>query len=94
MKYTIDQLNETMDIFQAEEKEIRIDRGKRYGTGEDTLANVAEFGPDGVISGGFQECVMRIKNSYLKPKDKADLKNAVQDLRNFAAYIYILEIRK
>jgi len=93
MKFSIDDLEVWMDALQKEEKEIRADRGRRYGSQEDTLANVAEFGPDGVISGGFWECVMRIKNMYGKPKNMADLKNAVQDLRNFTAYIFILSER-
>ena len=94
MKYSIDQLNEFMDKLQDEEMDIRVDRGQRYGNDTDTLDNVATFGADGVISGGFWECVSRIKNMYGKPKDLSDLKNAVQDLRNFAAYILCLETRE
>ena len=91
--FTSEDLEVWMEALQKEEKEIRQDRGKRYGNEKDTLANVAEFGPDGVISGGFWECVMRIRNMYGKQKDKEDLKNAIQDLRNFTAYIFILEYR-
>lgn len=92
MNYTIQQLNEFMDKLQAEEKDIRIDRGLRYGTDKDTLANVAEFGSDGAIV-SMWECVMRIRNMFGKPKNIKDLTNAVQDLRNFAAYILCLETR-
>ena len=92
MKYTITDLESFMAIIQAEEKAIRADRGKRYGTKEDTLANVAEFGSDGAIV-SMWECVMRIRNMFGKPKDIKDLANAVQDLRNFAAYALCLETR-
>ena len=93
MKYTITDLESFMAIIQAEEKAIRADRGKRYGTKEDTLANVAEFGSDGAIV-SMWECVMRIRNMFGKPKNIKDLANAVQDLRNFAAYALCLELRK
>ena len=89
---TPEQLEHWMDALQEEEKEIRIDRGKRYGNEGDTLANIAEFGSDGAIV-QMWECVMRIRNMFGKPKDSEDLKNAVQDLRNYAAYIFILEMR-
>ena len=86
------QLEHWMDALQKEEKEIRIDRGKRYGTPEDTLGNIARFGADGAIV-HLSECFNRIANTFGKPKDPEDLKNAVQDLRNYAAYIFILEMR-
>ena len=92
MKYSIEELNEWFDKLQGEEKEIRIDRGRRYGSKEDTLANVAEFGADGAII-NMWECAMRIRNMFGKPKDLADLKNAVQDLRNYSAYILNLAER-
>ena len=85
MNYTIDQLNKWMDKLQDSEEEIRIDRGKRYGSPDDTLANVREFGSDGCIV-SMWECMMRIRRNFCKPKDVADSRNAVQDLRNFAAY--------
>ena len=89
---TPEQLEEWMDALQEEEKEIRIDRGKRYGTPEDTLGNIARFGSDGAIV-HLSECFNRIANMYAKPKDKDDLKNAVQDLRNYASYVFILAFR-
>ena len=89
---TPEQLEHWMDALQEEEKEIRIDRGKRYGTPKDTLANVAEFGSDGAII-SMWECAMRIRNMFGKPKDPDDLKNAVQDLRNYAADVFIIEMR-
>ena len=89
-----------MEELQAEESIIRRDRGRRYGTKEDCLANVAEFGPDGATI-NMWECFSRISNKANRvrkmfglPKDLPDLKNAVQDLRNYAAYILILAERE
>lgn len=79
--------------MQAEEELIRIDRGKRYGGAEDTLLNVATFGADGAIINMF-ECAMRLKNMFGQPKHIEDLQNAVQDIRNYAAYIEILALRE
>jgi len=90
--YTIDDLNRFMDYIQDKEKEIRIDRGLRYGGKEDTLENVATFGSDGAII-SFWECAMRIKNMFGRDKDIDDLSNAVMDARNFLAYILCLETR-
>jgi hypothetical protein len=80
MSYTIDQLNEYMDRLQAEEKEIRIDRGKRYGSPDDTLANVREFGADGCII-SMWECFMRCRNSDIHPIVKVMLQVLVEDIR-------------
>ena len=93
MNYTIDQLNEFMCALQAEEEAIRTDRGLRYGAPDDTLSNVAEFGADGAIV-SFWECARRIRNMYGKEKDLKDLANAVQDGRNYLAYILCLETRE
>ena len=113
MKYTIEELNSWMDELQAEEKEIRIDRGKRYGTDEDTLGNVSEFGADGAIvsmwechrrimnNSGIPDPILRDLDSFARPirqafnkkKNLPDIKNAVQDLRNYAAYILNLAER-
>ncbi len=102
---TPEQLQQQMEEIQAKEKAIREDRGRRYGSDEDTLANVAEFGSDGAIV-SFWECVMRFKKiyrfikkaKYIKDmfgqvKDIDDLENAVMDARNYLAYILILERR-
>jgi hypothetical protein len=81
MKYTIEQLNDFMDKIQAYEKDIRIDRGKRYGTPDDTLGNVAEFGADGCII-SMWECFMRLKNSGIHPILKVLLQVLVEDIRD------------
>ena len=80
MKYSIDQLNEFMDKLQAEEKNIRIDRGKRYGNAEDTLANVSTFGSDGCII-SMWECFMRAKNSNINPILKIMLEALLVDIK-------------
>lgn len=93
MKYTIEELNEWMDDLQYAEKEIRIDRGKRYGSANDTLGNISTFGPDGAIIHA-NECYCRIKNMFGKEKNYEDLRDAVMDARNYLAYILNLEERK
>lgn len=93
MKYTIANLENAMYLLQAEEMTIRQDRGIRYGTPEDTLGNIARFGSDGAIV-HLSECFNRIANMFGKSKNIDDLKNAVQDLRNYAAYVLILETRE
>ena len=93
MKYSIDQLNEFMDSLQTQEKEIRIDRGKRYGGKKDTLENISAFGSDGAIVHA-NECFNRIKNMFGQAKAIDDLKDAVMDGRNYLAYILCLETRK
>ena len=89
MKYSQEQLEGFMFDVQANERHIRDDRGKRYGSPDDVLSNVAEFGADGAIV-SFWECARRIRNMYGKDKDVADLENAVMDGRNYLAYILIL----
>ena len=93
MNYTADELDVFMIELQSEERGIREDRGKRYGSPEDVLSNVAEFGADGAIV-SFWECARRIRNMYGKEKDLKDLANAVQDGRNYLAYILCLETRE
>ena len=78
---------------QVNERHIRDDRGKRYGSPDDALSNVAEFGADGAIV-SFWECARRIRNMYGKDKSVADLENAVMDGRNYLAYILCLETRE
>jgi len=92
MIYSINQLQQDMSDIEAVEFGIRDDRGRRYGDKEDTLANVATFGSDGAII-NMWECAMRIKNMFGKPKSIEDLENAVHDIRNYAAYVLILEKR-
>ena len=73
---------------------IRLDRGRRYGTDEDVLANVAAFGwPGAVISA--MECQMRLNNmakalmAGVAPRED-DLLDACRDLTNYSHYIEIL----
>ena len=81
-----------MKWLQTLECDIRIDRGKRYGNAEDTLANVRRGGWMGCILSA-NECMERLWTMYdnkmnhgIDP-DPDDLLNAVNDLRNFAGYI-------
>ena len=78
--YSIDDLNHFMDSIQEEEKKIRVDRGKRYGSPTDTLGNVAEFGEDGCII-SMWECIMRGRNSDIHPIIKALLMVLVDDIK-------------
>jgi len=99
MNYTTEQLN--ADICEINEKElepIRIDRGKRYGDKEDSLANVASFGWVGGVVSSY-ECAQRLKNAVnrlieqgIQPDDK-DVENACHDMINYAYYTLILRRR-
>ena len=93
MKFTPEQLEETFEKMQSEEKAIRIDRGRKYCGKEDSLENISRFGSDGAIV-HLSECFNRIVNMYGKPKDMKVLRNAVYDLRNYAGFIPILEERQ
>ena len=79
--YSIDDLNKFMDYIQDKEKEIRIDRGLRYGGKEDTLENVATFGADGCII-AMWECFMRAKNSDIDPILKIMLEALLVDIKD------------
>jgi len=91
--YTAEDLEKDIETLETERKEIRLDRGKRYGSKEDVLFNISTFGSDGAII-SFWECAMRIKNMFGKEKNLDDLRNAVLDGCNYLQYIYILEERK
>jgi hypothetical protein len=95
MQYSTEQLNK--DIREINEKElepIRIDRGKRYGDRDDTLANVAAFNWVGAAIPAY-ECAQRLKNAVnrlvegTKPDNK-EIENACHDLANYALYTLIL----
>ena len=90
MKRSIEDVNETFVVLQKEEKLIREDRGVRYGGKDDTLENIATFGSDGAIV-AFWECAMRIKNMFGKPKNLMDMRNAVNDSRNYAGMALRIE---
>jgi len=73
---------------------IRMDRGKRYGTEEDILANVARGGWERAV-GSADECVMRLNKMVDNqkkgiPPDPDDLLDASRDLTNYSHYIEIL----
>ena len=92
-QFTSSQLEAMMEKLQSTEKEIRQDRNVRYGTKNDCLGNVATFGHKGAIINMF-ECAMRLKNMFDQENpDNADMLNAIQDIRNYAAYIWIIKNR-
>ena len=96
--YSIDDLER--DWAKREEilKAIRKDRGKKYGSPEDTLGNVASFGWIGAVINHY-ECASRLKNIVNKlldgeDIDMADVLNASRDAGNYAGFIEILIKRK
>ena len=76
---------------------VRKDRGKRYGTPGDTLANVRGADPEGAWRGAFvnaRDCMARLASQFLTPivkQDRADFDNASGDLLNYVLYMRILE---
>ena len=94
--YTLENLEKDIDNINKELKAIRLDRGKRYGDKEDTLANVREADPDKSYRAAYiaaYECLRRIKNVFDVPIDEIDMagfENATDDLINYAYYIKIL----
>jgi len=88
--YTIDQLEIDIQTQEQALAVIRKDRGKRYGTPEDTLGNVAAFGWRGAVINAY-ECMSRLRNHFHQADpDPEDVRNAQQDLTNYAHYIGIL----
>ena len=88
--YTIDQLEIDIQTQEQALAVIRKDRGKRYGTPEDTLGNVAAFGWRGAVINAY-ECMSRLRNHFHHADpDPEDVRNAQQDLTNYAHYIGIL----
>ena len=96
MKYTIKQLNEDCREVNKHLEAIRIDRGKRYGSEEDTLNNVRSADPDNSWRAAYisaYECLMRLRRMFDTPIDEineADFENATDDLINYAYYIKLL----
>jgi len=92
--YTPEMLEEDIRNREVELAVIRADRGKRYGTDEDVLANVAAFGWVGAVVSSM-ECQMRL-NKMVKTLmgegqvDPADLIDASRDLTNYSHYVEIL----
>jgi hypothetical protein len=90
MNYTPEQREVDCKALDVLDSAIREDRGKRYGTKEDTLANVAAFGWRGAVI-SLYECAMRLRNAFYATEPNVDdIKNACQDARNYARYIEIL----
>jgi len=92
--YTIDDLERDLAKRDKILKEIRADRGKRYGSPDDTLGNVAAFGWIGAVVSHY-ECACRLRNAVNKliagkGIDVDDIKDACRDASNYAAYVEIL----
>ena len=100
VSYTLAQLEADIDKIDTWLATIRKDRGKRYGSAEDTLYNVREADPEGSWRGAFgsaMECMNRLRNMFMvldKDQDLKDFENATDDLINFAYYIKILGRQK
>jgi len=100
MKYTIDDLEKDISDIITELAEIRKNRGKRYGTEEDTLANVRQADPLESWRGAYVnacECIHRLKRYFLhhpEAIDNKDFENASKDLVNYALFILILRRQK
>jgi hypothetical protein len=99
-KYAPAQREADIDRINAHLKGIREDRGKRYGSTQDTLHNVREADPEGSWRGAYVsavECMNRLKNMFMVPdkdQDLRDFENATDDLINYAYYIKILGRQK
>ena len=90
MNYTIDDLERDVAKREIKLSEIRRDRGKRYGSAEDTLANVAMFGWRGAIINVF-ECAMRLRNAFCaRAPNIEDIRDASRDIANYGHYVEIL----
>ena len=99
-KYTPALLEADIDGINAHLKPIRLDRGKRYGSPDDTLSNVRECDPERSWRGAYVstvECTNRLRNMFMTPcceQDINDFENASDDLINYAFYIKILGRQK
>ena len=90
MYYTAEQREIDCKKLDELDAAIREDRGRRYGTKDNTLANAAAFGWRGSII-NLYECAMRLRNAfYATELNVDDIKNACQDARNYARYVEIL----
>ena len=102
MQYTIGELESDIAKINTRLAVIRADRGKRYGSEEDTLANVRDAdwferdGWRGALNGAI-ECINRLKVMARKKTGDVeihDFENATDDLINFSYYIKIEERQK
>jgi len=100
MKYTIDDLEKDISDIITELAEIRKDRGKRYGSDTDTLANVRKADPQESWRGAYvnaQECIHRIEHYFMSYDiniNREDFENASKDLIHYALYVLILYRQK
>lgn len=94
MNYSYEQLEKDIEAINRKLAGIRKDRGKRYGSAADTLANVREADPKKGWRGAYVhavECLSRLENMFDEPViNAADFDNATDDLINYAYYIKIL----
>ncbi len=100
MKLTIDELETKLTANDVQAKEIRADRGRRYGKPYDTLHNVrmADGGEQAWRGayGSSVECLNRIGNYFftrmgdMTKQDLGDFRDACIDLENYSRYIRVL----
>ena len=99
MKYSPEERERDIAIINNRLVPIREDRGRRYGSADDTLANVRDAdwfeknGWRGALNGVI-ECVNRLKVMARTPTceiDIHDFENASDDLINYAYYTKLLE---
>ena len=94
--FTAEDLEIELAADDAVQKVIRLDRGKRYGSGRDVLANVRQADPYGGWRAAYIsafECLMRIQKHFPKAPndiDSKDFDNAADDLINYSRYIKVL----
>ena len=94
LKYTIEDLEKEILDINHQLSEIRRDRGKRYGSEKDTLANVRQSGGWRAAYINAFECLMRLKRMFFVPDkniNSKDFDNATSDLINYSFYIKILK---
>lgn len=106
MELSVEELNRMIrDMNKNNLEPIRVDRGKRYGSEIDTLANVREadfIEKDGWRGGlsGLIECKNRIQNyaKILTPdmtkEQVKDFLNACEDATNYVLYIWVMFVQK
>ena len=100
MKYGIGELENDICNINLELAKIRSDRGKRYGSPDDTLKNVRDACPEGSWRAAYiaaHENLSRLRNIFMTPtldQDIHDFENATDDLINYAYYIKILGRQK
>lgn len=95
--YTIDMLERDIARIVLEGAAVRRDKGARYGTKKDTLANIRDAGGWRIAYGSAFECLCRLRNYVRVPDDRIndkDFDNASEDLINFVLYIKVLRMQE